>query len=126
MAATDLVTVETFANPLDAHLVELRFASAGIPAAVLDDHITTLQPLWVPMIGGARVAVAARDVDRAKRILDRIAESRGAVGRCPECRSADCRLGIRWGVLAVLFLGFPIGPFRARSECRACGHRWWR
>jgi len=65
-------TVEVIASylrPDEAGMLRGLLESAGIPAMVRDDAFASVNPLLVNAIGGAKVAVRARDAARAREII---------------------------------------------------------
>ena len=58
-----MTTVATFNKPEDAHLLRMRLEDAGIPAFLLNEHITQLE--WLPAITGTGVRVQVADQDVA-------------------------------------------------------------
>jgi hypothetical protein len=65
-------TVEVIASylrPDEAGMLRGLLESAGIPASVRDDAFSSVNPLLMNAIGGAKVAVPARDAARAREII---------------------------------------------------------
>jgi hypothetical protein len=61
----NLVTVGTFGNSAQAHLLCGRLEAAGIPAVVLDELGATLYAGLLGMSSGIKVMVHEKDLDRA-------------------------------------------------------------
>jgi hypothetical protein len=53
----DLVTVKTFDNPIDAHLLRIHLESEGIPCYIFDEEIVAIQPLFANAVGGIKVKI---------------------------------------------------------------------
>ncbi len=61
-----LVTVGTYSNPGEAHIIKGFLNSHGIEAYIFDELSAAYTPLTV---GGVRLAVRQSDLERAVRIL---------------------------------------------------------
>lgn len=97
-----LVTLTTFRTAQDAHLAKAVLEDEGVPAFLGDENVTSIAPYVSPM--GVKLQVAAKDVDRAEGILNRIsgldvaeqatASAQHAIRhpeQCPHCGSPDVR-----------------------------------
>jgi hypothetical protein len=84
-----LITVDV----MEAQLARAKLEAEGVPAFVIDQHASVVHPL---LFRNAQLQVAERDVERAKKILDRPAaidpEDQDGDGgyaeedfRCPRC-----------------------------------------
>ena len=58
-----LATVATFIDPTDAHILRARLEAEGIPACVVNEHHVRLNWFQAMALGGARVQVAAENVE---------------------------------------------------------------
>lgn len=65
----DLVTIATFSNAVDAHIIMGRLETEGIHCFLKDEHTVTANPMYEIAYGGIKLQVAERDVDAAKEIL---------------------------------------------------------
>lgn len=65
----DLVTVAAFPDVSEAELAKERLALEGIRAFVVGAQTAGVMPYLVGMMGGVRVQVEPKDVERAKEIL---------------------------------------------------------
>jgi hypothetical protein len=63
------VTVGNFMLPLEAELARVKLDSENIPAIVLDENVTAINPIWCNAIG-VRVQVPIEHFDRAKELLN--------------------------------------------------------
>lgn len=63
------VVVASFLDPNEAHIFRGLLASMDIESFVYHEHSTMYTPV---LVGGIRVAVAARDVERARAVLGSI------------------------------------------------------
>lgn len=136
---TKLVAVETYLNPLDAHVARGLLESEGIPATLHSEHLVT--SIW-PMasaLGGVRLQVAEHRAAEARDVLARLArgefeqaladESGVPQASCPSCGSTDIRFtrapGSTLLLLATFGLSSVIFPPRIDGrQCNACGSRF--
>jgi len=65
----ELVVIADFGGPMEAHLAKARLEAEGIQAFLLDENAVSVNPFYSPALGGVKLAVAARDADRARKIL---------------------------------------------------------
>jgi hypothetical protein len=134
----ELVTVARFQHPYQANIAKSFLEDNGISTFVAEEHIISLNWLYSQAVGGAKIQVAKRDVEKAAKILEK--GRMGAKGTaCGQCGSFDVHRGTRfekvatWGAvpwivapIAVLgdFLFLLLPFFRRTWVCRDCGHRW--
>lgn len=119
-----MVTVATFAEPIEAHIFRNRLETEGIPSVLADEHIVSNQPWHTIAYGGVKLRVRLQDQERAAAI---IADIRGLPPppRCPVCQGdkiAIKRNANLWNrVLSVLF---SIPGREIKRTCLTCGHEW--
>jgi hypothetical protein len=65
----ELVTVATFSDAPEADLARQRLELEGIPAFVMDAQTAGVMPYLAGAMGGVRVQVEPKDLQRAKEIL---------------------------------------------------------
>jgi hypothetical protein len=65
----DLVTVATFPDAPEAELAKQRLELEGIRAFVMDAQTAGVMPYLAGPMGGVRVQVEPKNLDRAKEIL---------------------------------------------------------
>jgi hypothetical protein len=135
-----LITVATFTNPLEAHIVRGRLEAEHIETYVAHEHHIWANWFLSTALGGVKLQVRPEDVPRAREILRReqagdyqalvtddgeeIAAPRPA---CPVCRSVDIVPERRSGRLSLLIVWLSALPFPYSSVgmvCRNCGHTW--
>jgi hypothetical protein len=64
-----LVTIATFTNAFNMHVIKGRLENEGIPAFAKDEHTVTVNPLYGGALGGIKLQVREEDVADALRIL---------------------------------------------------------
>lgn len=101
MSTLDLVTIQKFGTPQDAHLARSVLDAAGIVALVTDEAAATWMWHVGTALGGARVQVAARDAARARQVLQEmavpVAQGDSDDWTCPQCGAeVDAGFDICW------------------------------
>lgn len=134
-----LITVGTYLDPWEAHILRARLEAEGIPATVTGDgHMILNWPLSIAL-GGAKVQVPGPFLDKAQKVVaaynagdfekdltDCYPESADV---CPECGSEKLRPSVSTGqrvleVLITVLASAPFPPKAVRLRCSDCGHRW--
>lgn len=64
-----IVVLESYYEPLAAHLARTRLAAAGIPCFLTNENLISLNRFYSPVAGGVRLHVYARDVAQAIEML---------------------------------------------------------
>lgn len=133
-----LITVSTYTNALEAHIVKGRMEADDIPAFIPHEHHIWAYWLFSNVLGGVRLQVLPQHVVEAKKILNGINNStyenileaqEGAFDKivCPECNS-DRAVVRGWDqrIALVVASTFSIPtPYRLDScWCLDCGYRW--
>ncbi|MDX5482766.1 MAG: DUF2007 domain-containing protein [Hymenobacteraceae bacterium] len=139
-----LVTVATFHELTEAHILKGRLEAEGILCFLGDEHIVGVQPFYSVAVGGVKLKVTEEDVMEAKAILSRIQEGNSEflydniemappmqehpqARVCPNCSSdhvGEEKYNKTVFSISYLLLGFPV-PFLSRKyTCYDCGYRW--
>ena len=95
-----LVTVKTFDNPMDAHLLRSKLESEGVHCFLFDENIVGLNPLYNVTVGGIKLKINEDDVDKVKVILAEIentphTDEEDVVISCPKCGSTNIDSGFK-------------------------------
>jgi hypothetical protein len=62
-------TIEAFSIPLEAEILRARLESDGIPAVVIDGNLVQTDWFLSNAVGGAKVQVPERYIERAREII---------------------------------------------------------
>ena len=94
------IIIKVVDNAIDAHILSARLESEGIECFIYDEHIVTQNPLLNQAVGGIKVKVYEKDVERSKAILKEISETpyldeEDKVILCPNCASKNITSGFR-------------------------------
>jgi hypothetical protein len=65
----DIVTLETFYNPMLAEIIRAKLEANGIPCFLTDQSLGPMYPVYNQGSGGIQLKVFAKDVDRCREIL---------------------------------------------------------
>lgn len=130
-----LVVVDTFANPLDAHIARGLLESEGIPATLGSEHHVWSSWPYALALGGIRLQVAERHASGARAVLARrlsgefeaalAEESSVPATRCPGCGSGDFRYTRSFWSIVLLLATFGLSgvifpPRITGRQCNAC------
>jgi len=130
----ELITLKTFDNPIDAHLMRAKLESENIVCFLFDEHTVGMNPLYNVTLGGIKLKINKSDIEKATEIIDQVSKTPstnevGEVIRCPNCKSEDLYSGfksMRGGkgvlsaIIAFLFMVFPIF-YKTVYKCKTCG-----
>ena len=133
----ELVTVRTFDNSIQAHLLKSKLESEGITCYLFDENIVRLNPLYNITIGGIKLKINKFDMDKASLIIQEVDQSKltndqGESLKCPNCHSEEIYSGFKSmkgikGILSViisfLLIVFPI-YFKTVKKCKECGYEF--
>ncbi len=64
-----IVILRSFNNPAEANIVKAKLDSFEIPCFLTDEHFAGLNPGFNPLVGGVKLRVFEKDVERALNIL---------------------------------------------------------
>jgi predicted RNA-binding Zn-ribbon protein involved in translation (DUF1610 family) len=136
-----LVTVATFAQPIEAHIAKGRLESEGILCFLGDENIVSVHPFYSNAVGGVKLKVREKEAEQAFAIMSQIqaeepepnafaAEGHVASENtviCPNCGSEDAY--VNWFskkmfAFSMVLFGFPLPFIRKSFQCPACGYEW--
>lgn len=124
------VTVKTFDTSVTAHLFRIELENEGIESFIYDEETITMDPLLSNAIGGIKVKINAKDIERTKEFLAKREEKNNPP--CPNCgskrimtnfRSFKSASGIISAIAAFLFTIFP-PMFKTVNKCLDCNHEF--
>jgi len=137
MNSDKIVTVESYYDPMLAHLAFNRLEYNGMACYIADEYILWAKPYYNQLLGGVKLRVFEKDLEKCREILAvqyDIPEQSDFEGdnninnRCTHCGSADTRYGIatepKFHLLSLLVSFFFFVPvyFRNAWHCFNC-HR---
>jgi hypothetical protein len=135
-----LITIATFTNPLEAHIVRGRLQAEGIETWVAHEHHIGANWFLSTALGGVKLQAKPEDAQRAGEILrreqagdyealvtDNLTETPEPRRACPVCRSMDIHPVRRSGRVALIIVwlsSLPLPYSGISMTCRNCGHSW--
>lgn len=133
-----LVTIATFADPIEANLAKIKLASEDIDCFLLDENAVATYWLISSVLGGIKLQVRQSDVTKATEILSRKPaqteepeekeqDDEPAIPPCPKCGSEDVeyeRFSKKWAFLSILLFRFPLPFLKETYKCKTCGFTW--
>lgn len=64
-----IVTFESYYDPMLAHIIRTRLEANGIPCFIADDNTIGANPLYNQAVGGIKLKVFEKDMERCREIL---------------------------------------------------------
>ena len=140
-----IVVYKTFTDPNNAHIVKGLLDSYGIECFLSDENIVTLNAMYSLAVGGVKLNVFEKDLDRISEILesengaaDEAMENENEEAKiiCPHCHSSNVSFGgsvkKKFGFSTVVIFSvitsflLMVYPFRMRKvyHCFGCGHEF--
>ncbi len=141
MSPDRIIVFETFADPIQANIVKGLLESYGIECFLTDENVVTLNALYANAVGGVKLNVFEKDVDRISAILasENIVSSEQVSAEekkadnviCPKCHSSNVsyggsvnrKFGYRDIFLSFLLMVYPF-TMRKRFHCFDCNHEF--
>lgn len=68
-AGDEIITFETYYDPMLAQIVRTRLEDSGVPCFIADDNLATMYPLYNNAIGGIKLKIFARDIEKCRAIM---------------------------------------------------------
>ncbi len=122
-----MAVIRTFSFPSEAEIAQGRLEAEGLPAVVLQGEIVSMNWLFSPMVGWAKLCVRQEDAERALALLDQGPALSVPEERCPRCGSPDVhyeKYNLRWVYAFILLFRIPLPIRKDRWSCRHCGASW--
>lgn len=64
-----IITFETYYDPMLAHIIRTRLEDAGIQCFIADENSLLINPLYNQALSGLKIKIFAHDLERCKAIL---------------------------------------------------------
>jgi DNA-directed RNA polymerase subunit RPC12/RpoP len=133
----ELITIKTFDNSIDAHLLKSKLESEGIPCYLFDENMVSINPLYNVTVDGIKLKINAFDKEKVIQIINEI-ESKNFTNdnddeiSCPNCNSKDLYSdfksmkdlkGLLSALFAFMFFIYPL-YFKRVYKCKNCGYEF--
>ena len=124
----ELITIKTFDNSIDAHLLRIELENEGIECYIYDEHTVTVFPLYSNAVGGIKVKILKKDLELAKSIL----LSAIVTVICPNCASQNIILnyksmkglkGFLSAFTSLFTVSYPL-HYKMVNKCRDCNEEF--
>ncbi len=69
MADDKIITFASYYDPMLAHIIRTRLEANGIPCFVADENVIGANPLYNQAVGGVKIKIFERDLERCREIL---------------------------------------------------------
>lgn len=133
----ELITIKTFDNSIEAHLLKSKLESENIMCFLFDENIVGLNPLYNITVGGIKLKINRWDIEKATQIINETEKSAwindlGDIIKCPNCESEEIYSGFKTmkgakgvisAIISFLFMVFPI-YFQTVYKCKKCGNEF--
>ncbi len=134
-----IITFRSYYDPMLAQIVKTRLEDNDIPCFMADENIAVMNPLYNNAVGGIKLKIFERDLDRCNAILadegipgvdetDDTTVTASEVVICPYCGSENVRYGDatekKYGIISMIVaFFFMVMPFLSRKawHCFNCG-----
>lgn len=64
-----IIVFETFYNPIEANIVKSRLLDSDLQCFLSDENTVSINPLYAQALGGIKLHIFERDLEKAKAIL---------------------------------------------------------
>ncbi len=124
----ELITIKTFDNSIDAHLLRIELENEGIECYIYDEHTVTVFPLYSNAVGGIKVKILKKDLELAKSIL--LSAIKTVI--CPNCASQNIILnyksmkglkGFLSAFTSLFTVSYPL-HYKMVNKCRDCNEEF--
>jgi len=130
-----LVTIKTFTNSVDAHILKTILETEGIESFIFDENMASMYPMTVNNIfGGVKLQIAEADLELALEIIkecdsSKLTDSNGDSIMCRKCGSTDIIIDYmsykgffaKLRVLVSFALFMPSATSKTVCKCKKCG-----
>lgn len=117
-----LITIKTFDNSIEAHMLRSKLESEGITCFLFDENIISLNLLYNVTVGGIKLKIIESDIKKTQEIIAEIekaplTDEKEELISCPTCNSTNLYAGfksmkgvrgISSTILSFLMMVFPI------------------
>lgn len=131
---SDIVTVATYTDAVQAYLARGRLDVEGIPATVAHEHHIWANWMLSNALGGVKIQVPTSFRECALEILGRHDRGEYALPtpetdrqHCPNCESIlieEDKAAWKIAFLGLFLFHVPLPFKRGRYKCKMCTHRW--
>lgn len=130
MSSQEFHTIKTFSFNPETVSYEALFQSEGIQYQIKDGFVTSSDPLLSNAVGGIKLQVREKDIERALTLIQNIDKKAKLIKvdhisydeifeDCPNCGTDYC-FTQRLNLLQAIYYSF----VKKNYYCQACKHKW--
>ena len=131
-----LITIATFSQPIEAHILKTKLESEEIECFIADENTVTMNWLYSNAIGGVKLQVKKSDSKRAIAIIQKKNEGKLTETKldknnndphCPKCHSTNVyyeKFSRRFAFISWILLGVALPFIKRKWKCSECGYEW--
>lgn len=67
----NIITYQSYYDPMLAHIIRTKLEDNDIPCFIADENTLVANPIYNQALGGIKLKIFERDVDRVNEILSR-------------------------------------------------------
>lgn len=118
-------------------MMKSKLESENVMCFLFDENIVGLNPLFNITVGGIKLKINKRDIDKATKIIEEATMSslindQGKIIKYPNCNSEDLYSGFKSmkgikgvlsAIISFLLMVFPI-YYKTVYKCKVCGNEF--
>jgi predicted RNA-binding Zn-ribbon protein involved in translation (DUF1610 family) len=124
----ETTTLQTFDNYFSANIILTRLQNEGVICYLKDEHTFTINPIWGQAIGGIKLSVDNRYVEKATELLKEFHDEYMKASVCPNCGlneitlvSSSTPLNILTKIFTWVFSNYAVSVENI-YKCQSCGY----
>ncbi len=128
-----LITLRTFDNYVQAHLIKNTLEIEGMTCFLFDENTVSINPFFNITVGGIKLKVPSEQLDEAELIISKLesllsTDEKGEIITCPNCNSPDLyrnfksMKGTKGTITAIISFLLSVFPFYYKTvfKCKNC------
>ena len=123
-----MITIAKVSYIHEADLICMKLGGAGIESFIADQMMASINPLYSGAIGGIRIQIDEKDLEKAREILSgSIPPVDKGIFLCPNCSSDSVEyehVSKRSAFLSLFLFSMPFTWVKRKCTCKDCGHKW--
>jgi len=140
MKADKIIVYRSYIDPIEANIVKGLLDTFEIKCFLSDENMITLNAMYSPAVGGVKLNVFEKDIDRIANVIQSenyieeasfVSEIKANTTFCPKCHSENVSYGgsinkkfSTWHVFySFLLMIYPIS-MRKANHCFDCNHEF--
>jgi len=136
---SNLITITSYSEPLEAHIVKGRLEAEGIPTYIANEHHISVAWYISHALGGVKIQVHEKDREKAINIISLLHDGKfeeelknetevSETNICPNCGSSSYKSKFSLPLLLLVWISLGIAVIfpihRNKHKCIECGCKW--